>query len=48
MFYKNFINHRKNSPYLVKLKNKSGNIYCKLQIKNMSYVLIDLKKEITL
>ena len=48
MYYKNYINHREKLPYLVKLKSISENIYSKLQMKSTSYVLIDLKKEITL
>ena len=42
------MNHCKKLPYLLKLKSISEKHYCKLQIKNISYVLIDLKKEITL
>ena len=30
------------------IKKYKKNGYCKLQIKSMSYMLIDLKKEITL
>ena len=45
MFYKNFVNHRKKFLHLLKIKNiYLKNVYCKLQIKSVSYMLLDLKK----
>ena len=46
MFYKVFKNHRSKLLYLLKLKGISKNIYRRLQIKKMSYMLTDLKKKI--